>query len=70
MGSMRPCSSWEEAFVGTSVVLGESEDDIGAALGKVLRLPTEREPRARAVASMVAGVLHELDAATELPWRT
>lgn len=68
MTSLR--SRWEQAFVATSLVLGEPEDAIERSLGHSLGLPSDRDARARAVATMFAAVVRELDAAERGPWGT
>ncbi len=70
-------STWQHAFVATSVAIGESLDDALAALGDegkiagaleaTLRTGT-REARARALAQNLAPVLAELEA-MEATWR-
>ena len=61
-------STWQDAFVATSMLLGEPEEAIARALRQKVKLPTTREARARVIAQGVAPVVMELETMGRGPW--
>ena len=62
-------TTWQDAFVATSMLMGEPEEAIARALGRALKLPSAREARARMIAHGLAPVVAELEAMGRGPWR-
>ncbi len=63
-----PRATWQDAFIATSMLLGEPEDAIATALRQTIKLPPTREARARFIAQGIAPVVMELEAMGRGPW--